>query len=385
MVSVLCGLLLSPATTVYRIEGDAYFRFVREGRAVFARSIGLRSEGGRLVSACGLPLVPSVSAQPGFTLDADGTVRSAGSVTGRVMVATFASSPSGPDPSGFFRSAARAQMVEPGGTVRIVAATTAPKPVQPSTDQVAPSEPKETAPPQPMPDPEFLRSGGVEVSFQDEPKVTGDSLTLGQIATVFARAELAPTLTGLDLGPTPAFGVARTIDRTFVLGRLRLAGVEVRSVRFLGPLRTTVRRAGQDVPHSEFVEAAVAYLAKGGSAQWESPTPGPTMTVPAGELRLTAETSSTNGLEASVTVGVYVDGKRFNGRTLRLRSTAPVASFRVGSVVPVRVKSGSVTVQTRGRVVQIDQRGGTVTVQLVESTTRVVGTGTPDGAVEVRA
>ena len=71
---------------------------------------------------------------------------------------------------------------------------------------------------------------------------------------------------------------------------------------------------------------------------------------PLGELELLNEGVSINGTRMSIVIGVYVDQKRINARTLTFNKESAPSAIRACGLVRVTIKSHDVYVETTGRV-----------------------------------
>lgn len=421
--SLVSLLLLAPVSIEVRVDGEGYLRFAREGRAVYAKQARLVVTNGRLAHESGPPVLPSIQIPNGvqsLNIDLEGRVLGAAGNEqrewGRLVLARFAEG-QGPLPGdGLLVAAHRPELGSPGegtfGVVRVPererpartpARTPAPRPrvTQPAADQPAPvpaqpaaqTPPKPESPPavqataEPVPAPpseEFLRSGGVQINLRAMTEVSTDVITIGQIGDVFAKADAASRIANLEFTRTPLIGVEVVVDRSRLVSRLRLAGFDAARVIIVGPADAKLRRKGQLVTHARFEEFAIGVATErlGPSARLASMTQAPDLIAPSGSLQLVAESFSSNGGRVSVNVAVFVDGRRFNSRTIQLANHAPVVSLRNGQMVKARIQHGGAVVVAQARVKSVDVRNNVVTV---ETDTGAVLRGVPaeGGIVEV--
>jgi molybdopterin biosynthesis enzyme len=107
------------------------------------------------------------------------------------------------------------------------------------------------------------------------------------------------------------------------------------------------------------------------------------MVAPMGQTTLVADSVTTSGAQTNVIIAVYVDGRRFNSRTLQLINRAPIAAVKVGTNVKVRVISNGAVVEISGRVKSVDQNTNQIVVTTDTGAT-LVGYPASGGIVEVK-
>lgn len=376
------------------VEGNGYLRFMSEGKMQYAKSATLVVIDGRLCAKNGAKLVPTITVSGTSPLDVslDGTVTMSKREVGRIVLALFAEELTGFSEEGFAASALRPNLGNPGegenGVIRTVssvnrvAVRTAPE--TPGTT-VAPKVSASLATDIPSRSKTGTESNTIHIKMSDKVEIGADLITLGEIADISAPKHLLEKIRGIELGTTPMIPVERIVERTRIVARLRASGIDPDLVSLVGPEKIRVQRKGQLITQSQFVEVAIRGSQLKGYGSLESQIPGPDLKVPVGELELVCESVSGSNTDLSVTIGVYVDGKRFNSRTVKLKSTVPAMSLKVGAIVSVRVKSGAVSVESKGKVVRVDPSTGTVTVTITDTGAQLTGTLAADGAVEVKA
>lgn len=389
-------LLFAPASPVtVRVDGEGYLRFLRDGRLVFAKDAKLVVRGGKLAHWDGPLVTPNVALAEGqdFTIGLDGTILSAGRDVGRLVLAIFPDDIRPIESQGFLVAAERPQLANPGegiaGVIRTEGKAEMPKspPVEESRDETPVASPKTVAGGVAPPTEAFLKAGGVQIVIDDMTEVEGDTIRLGEIATIYANSELAPKLAAIEISQTPPFGVNRIIDRSLLTARIRAAGLDPAKYVIVGSAQAKVTRPGQTVAHDDFVKAAIdASITKfGRNVTPQAKSQVNPLAVPKGSLELVAERISQSGSVVTVVVAALVDGKRINSRTISLVAAETAApSFRPGDTVNVRVRSGAIVVETTGRVKSVDPIAGTVTVVTETGATKIGILGN-DGFVEVLA
>jgi hypothetical protein len=173
---------------------------------------------------------------------------------------------------------------------------------------------------------------------------------------------------------------------------MRFAGLKPESYNIDVPENADIRRKGQTIPNSEFVVTAIKAILNNDSSisgTWKSTDSFADLEVPSGKLELKAEemTGMDTG-NASVIVAIFVDGTRFNSRTVHLKLKDNVPPVQIGAAVKVIIIAGRAQVEvpgvahTGGRMGQSIQ----VEVQLGNPPVKTFHTGivTGPGTVEVR-
>ncbi|MCH8979865.1 MAG: hypothetical protein IH945_11580 [Armatimonadetes bacterium] len=350
MITTLVVLAAQLSTSVY-VEGEGYLRFVRDGRAAYAIQAELTVRNNRLVHVSGPVVSPRVQV-PGtpdaIRVDLDGrvfgTYEGADRELGRLVLAVFPDDVRPVVDDGLLVSSYRPKSYSPGTNNAGVVRTGKPG----ATTNVAPKT-----------------TSAVQITLRESAVVETNQFTLGDIADVSAGPALKAKLEALDIARTPALGVKYRLAPSMVRSRLLRHGSEAKAYEILGATTVTVTRRGQDVTHEQFVAAAIieARKAVGGEAPLTAAGTGPTLVAPIGELELVGGNVIMSGSTVRVAVTVYVDGKRFNGRTVLLDNTDPISMLRIGQTVKVIVRSNAATVETSGKIRSINRATGTVVVR----------------------
>ena len=286
-------LLLALSQTTFaqtmkiKVDGDGHFRLIDGGKLHYAKSIELTVLDGRL-AAYGAKLVPSISLTSlvGLTFDMDGTVRQGGTAIGRLVLALFTEGFQPQGEGGLLSSSSRPIIGNPGegefGVIRpmgkdAVVNKSAPNKVpekdSPQSEQRSAASLSVDVPAQKV---KATNTGKAFVTIRDRAEMTGESITLGLIADITGPESIVDKLSQIELGTTPPIAVERIIDRSRVLSRIKIAGIDMEDVTLVSPEKIRVSRMGQTVKNDEFVAAAIrgAQL-KGYSPQLEATTPGP--------------------------------------------------------------------------------------------------------------
>lgn len=362
-----------------RVDGSGYLRFIQNGKMVYAKSAELTIVQGRLGIASGAKLVPAIEAATiqEISIDLNGQVKCTSGVIGSIVLAIFDAELPNPGDAKLIETASRPILAEPGDGETGVIRTTSSKSFVPPKRVVANKGSLAVDIKRPE------KSEGLVINIPESAEVDLDTFRLGDIAQITGKSEDVQKASQLDLGTTPPINIPRVIEQSKILYRLKSAGIDVSTVRIDGAAKTRVMRKGQTITHEQFVEAATRGAQMKGYSNLSSDAPGVNFVVLAGELQLVCEsvTSTENGI--NVTVGAYVDGKRFNSRTVKLRSTN--ISLRPGTVISVRVKSNAVMVELKAKVIKSDTTTGQVTVQTLDTGAQLIGVVKSDGTVEVKA
>ncbi|MBS1707993.1 MAG: hypothetical protein JSS65_04645 [Armatimonadetes bacterium] len=404
MTSAIFLLLAAQASIDIKVEGEGYFRFAREGRPVYAKSARLVVAQGRLASSSGPYLVPEtlVPGSPdGLRVSLAGDVYAHYSkgetLVGRIVLVQFGDDVRPVESSGFLLCSGKGEIGEAGqglfGVVRTVTKAEE-KPATAKADEIKIYD-EETEPvvqvtrthPQGNP---VMASGKVKVSLADRAQVDGETVLLGEVATVSANADLAPQLSALEVGITPPIGMTGTVTRASIERALAKAGVDPKLLTVDGPSLIRVSRSYQEIDQSSFVEAAISQsknrLGSNTKPAYDARHPEP-LKAPKGEVEFEVENIEVIGTTAACRVAVKVDGQRINSRDVKLKvdAVAPAATpkLRPGDLVVVRVRKNGLTVETKGKVRTIDNASGRVTVETTDTKAQIIGHVLPDGTVEV--
>lgn len=354
MIAAALGLaLLSPPTVTIQVEGEGWLRFLRDGRAVYAKSASLVAEGGRLAHLTGPSLLPEVAAASvdGLSIQ-NGDVLLGSSKAGKIVLARFPNG--GLTPDGAFHIAAdRPVLGAPGsdgfGTVRIVGqrapAKNDPAPVLPPTQ-------------------EEVAAGIIQVTIKSESEVEGDELLLGHFAQLHGAPADTARAAAVSLGSTPPLGSRRRIDRSLVASRLKLAGFDQEKIKVILPGSAYVQRKGQILTPDVLVKAAITAAEEKfdediALSPLQQPQP---LRLPMGDVKIIAEDVRASGSQAHVRLAVSVDGKPTERVTIRLANSAPVTTLKTGDTIKVVVISGAAKVETTGTIRHINQAQNRVTV-----------------------
>ncbi len=372
MLAPLCALVMTSPSISLRVEGEGYLRVSKANRVAFVKQRRFEWSSGRLVSDDGAALMPSIfvpNQARSVDVRPDGTVLADGAACGRILIARF----SGPAPSlssdGFFRSPERPALVEAGGASGLALRMD-------SFDAPVQAE---------APQPTQLASGTAVIAVRTQSQVDHSPFTLGDIADIRASDALARQLAGITIGDTPPIGVNRVLDEVRVNAKLRMAGVNLAKLRVTIPTGAVVVRRAQNVTADQLLEAARASIREkfGDAGELVPSAPGEPMLTPIGAIAITATSVTENGRFYRATVDVYVDGRKFNSRSLVLERRGVPMPLKVGANVEVRVVSSGIVVKMKGRVTRAGRAGEPVEVTTSDGT-KLTGQPLSEGVIEVK-
>jgi|SRR5579862_9115 len=343
---MIVALALASALSLpVKVDGEGYLRFVREGRIVYATSATLAIQGGVLGSR-GLPLTPAVRVPAQATkleVDLAGNISAdvpdGRKPCGQIVLARFDTKLA--EDNGFLVTMGRARIGNPGeGLFGVIRTTITGSGIQTQG-------------------PEYVGQPSIVVRKVTE--IEGDVVTLGDIGTITAEPATKATLEELAFCSTPSIGIDMAVTASRIEAIAKRAGIEVR-VEVEPP--SIVRRKSQTIKQEDFV--AVAIKAARASIGFEVPMtcldqPQGDFRAPLGQFELRAEDVTTSGMQMTVIVGVFIEGRRVNSRNVMLKLDAS-AQIKAGAIVKIVMKSSGVTVEVPGKTRTGGMVGQSVTV-----------------------
>ena len=319
--SILLAALLASASASFaqtlkiRVDGEGYLRFSHEGKVFYAKAANLKAEGGRLVAENGYKLTPGVAVNSLETIrvELDGTILQSQQVIGKFVLAQFESGLTGLDSLGFGSSASRPKLGNPGegefGVIRMDNG----RPIATVSKSLS----------------QDIKPGPALITITDACEVSSTTFSLADVAKIQGKFPSGFDPKSIILGDTPPLGVERILDRGRIFAKIRSAGYDVETLHIICPEKVKISKQGQTVSHDEFLAAAIkGASAKGYTSVDASSKQEPSMNVPQGDYQLVCETIQPNGDNVNVSVGVYVSGKRFNGRNVLLKNTTPAINIQ---------------------------------------------------------
>jgi flagella basal body P-ring formation protein FlgA len=179
--------------------------------------------------------------------------------------------------------------------------------------------------------------------------VTDESVTLADVATLEGEAAVLGTVV---LGPAPAPGASRGIDGRMILRRLRAAGFDGETTRYVIPATVRVSRAAQEIAAAEIeaaVEQAAPALLGPGERLRSLEVAGPTrVAVGAYDLRV-APPPPTRGAQRRFDVEVLMNERVVATTAVRARidASGPVVVTRRPVARGALVQAGDLVVEER--------------------------------------
>lgn len=388
----------APPRLAYVIEvaGEAFLRFSRDARVIYARQAEVVVVDGVLAHRDGWRTVPTISVPDdalALEFEDDGRVwavtASGRKACGRIALARFAPQTSFEESEGMLVAAVRPEIVFPGETVgeRIYA-----RPMPRVAGSVASRSPggAVSTPPRIASGPTSNPGRGhVRLSWGSEAEVDGGPVRLASILTIDAEPELASRIGQLEIGMAPAFTSPYSVTRERVVQRVVSIGVPADRIEWNGPRSITLKRRSQRVTSEMFAQAALAAVRArvGNEASLSLPDAGSgDYLAPVGKLELPVESLDPGPSGWTARVAVVVDGKRLNSRIVRIVGSVAEIGVRSGSIVKVRIAAGGATAEVLGRVRSNALVGASVevTVDMGGGPTSLTGTVIGPGLVEVK-
>ena len=381
LVTAMSGVEGSGASVSLQVEGEGYLRFSRQGRAVYAKGVQLVVRDGCLANQFGDPVLPSISASSGaLRIAEDGVIWQGESRLGRLVLAGFAAGARLSEREGVLVASDRPWFGFPGenglGVVRarangvpLVTGTTPKIAVpqgQPSAVQLLVTNQNATVSPRPSSTAGASTSQGqTQITVAQKSEVAGDQILLGEIATIDGGSA-TERLKVLSLGETPVIGARRVIDRNLLLAKLKNAGFKPESFSLVVPASAEVRRKSQEISAQTIVQEAAKSIESQGEADgYKTVGNQYDFLAPLGKLEIKSE--SVNGIgtkDITVVLGIYIDGKRLNSRTVKFTATQAAAQIRSGSQVKVVMKAGGAAIEIPGITRSAGIVGRMVTVEV---------------------
>lgn len=330
MILTALTMVLASTPVKVRVDGEGYLRFIVEGRIVYSQAETLVVKNGVLASAKGAVVTPSIRI-PGdvqFKVSLDGTVTASGSEVGHLVVALFDSRPF--QAGQFLASSYRAKLVNPGeagaGVIRMDGEGKATTPT--STIKTNSSA--------------NLKGAKLIIAVPELIEVSGDQVTLGDLGV--KDVQLAPT----TLFNSPPVGVSSPLTQYRLDSALKQANIEA---MFTLPRNAVIRRRSQVIKREAFNQAATQALLQklGVELPVNVVDNSGDFTAPDGPLELKAESFNSGSNTFMVTLGIYVEGKRINSRTVSLRADQTAVRVEANSKVTVVMRSAGLSVEVNAK------------------------------------
>lgn len=370
LLTTLC--LAGPATLPIRVEGEGYLRLAKNGRLNYATQVTLTSFKGAIGTTDGQTLLPRLSVEGEVTdlsVDLRGNITVKGKQVGRIVLAAF--------PGGKVTTGVVPDLVNPGEGVFGVIRAGEETPVAPKT--TAGPEKKSTVP-----------AGTTTLIVNAHPEVAGEQFTIGDISTIDGDAAVVEQIRVIGMGASPLPGTDRGLARVHILARLRMAGIDVTKVNVVVPEGATVTRKSQTIDSETLIDTArsTAQNRLGITANLVATKPPVPMTLPPGEVDLSAECGTMTQSGVTVTVTARVGNKVVGSRAMTLVLENPALGVKTGDTVRIRLVSHGATVECQGRATSSGVLGQNVNVTIsigASGTKTLTGVVKDAGIVEVSA
>lgn len=410
ITTLFLGMVLSApataATVQAKVDGLGYFRFAREGRAVYLKKCAFTIKGGKLVNSMGdytLPQIPLSDASEKLEIDLEGnvlaTVGGSTNKVGRLVLAIFSDTAALSEKDGVLIAADRPKLGNPGedvnGVIRMTEEDTKPvqtppaqnpptKPVEKPTEKPvenppvtkpAETKPAETKPAETKPNPPAITGKGVTIKIGAAATVVEDIIKLYDLAEIDTLdSALHRSLSAIELGKSPSVNGKTKLRRTDILAAIREAGYRTENFVIVVPDTVEVTREVKVVLASEFVAMAEQAIQQTGTQyQYELAEPAKDVKVPSGKITLVPGiVNGINTQNANVKVIIYqVTGegaamkiKEINSQTIRFKVKSAPVTIRSGTSVKVVMKAGSAEVEMLGMARSTASLGQAINVEV---------------------
>lgn len=345
-----------------RVDGEGYLRFLQNGSLIYQKEAELQIRKGVITNKKGDILSPQIHVKDTdrFSIDLNGTVWASlkSKSIGQLVIANCKGKKKTLLP-GVFKFEGPVKLGNPGedhwGVIRSLTFKSDSSPLETTTNSL---------------------SSDLILDFKSDVEVEEDQFTVGNLV----KNEVPSYLKSIVLGETPSFGTVRQLTRYQVESRMKIAGHNLQDFKSNFPAQMRVKRKAQSILHEQICEVALEAAKKQLGEVELAPGYQPTINAPLGELNLAVE--SLKGYKNSWTaiVGIYVDGKRFNGRSIQILCSGIRASLKAGSTVSVVLRSHGVLVETKGKLKMLKDNDAQVEVK---PNVIVEGILQKDGSIEV--
>jgi hypothetical protein len=231
--------------------------------------------------------------------------------------------------------------------------------------------------------------GVVQIDVLPDCEVASDEVLLGDIAQITADKATTARLAAVSIGATPPIGVRVPLVALRITTQLRAAQIDPSKFVVNVPHGACLARKATHIAQQQFVDCAIAFAKTQVEAgiDFACKDHNPDFLAPVGQAELKVEQYSPTLNGASVTVAVYVDGKRQNARSVRVEMTGvaggPLIRVPAMTRVKIIVRCNGAVVETTGRTVRPGIVGQTVDVE-TDDRSKHTGTLTGPSKVEVK-
>lgn len=357
---LVAGTVAQVGSPTLTIDGDGYFRMAHEGRIVYAKSAKWIITNGRVEEANGAVAMPLMEAPTGATavsVDQDGTVwittKGSKKEVGQLMLAVFAKADALQPQGSYLTAKSRPTLHTPGdGKAGLIQPSGSVAEGSRNPAQSTRIEPKATGK-LVIVAPESAQSKGARIILEDVVTFTGTA---------------PESVRKLDLGPAPTAGAPLRYQTSRLRGRLKTLGFVDGTFDIEGSDVIVIEASGQIVSSDQFLAAAreATGLASEVTATLEPDAVIEAFTAPAGKLELKLENKLSGKESMTIRLGIHVDGRRVNSKSITLIGSALAVAVKAGDAVKVRLAVQGIAVEVVG-FAKKDARIG----ELVEVTTQI--------------
>lgn len=419
ITTLFLGLLMSAPMAApslpAKVDGAGYFRFAREGRAVYMKKTVFGVKSGKLSNEFGDYTLPQILVSENtekLEIDLEGNVFAFKdgnkSRVGRLVLALFGEDVGLSEKDGVLVAADKPRLGNPGdetnGVIRMAegdpvktpAEKPAEKPIEKPIEKPA-EKPVEKPVEKPTENSSPNHAGkGITIRIHDA-AVVNDTVSLAEISEIeTADFETRNKLESLNVGKSPSLNGKATIRREEILRAIRAAGFKTEDYVIHCPDQIEVKREVKVIPASQFIDLAIQAIAQTGTKyDYELADKVYDVKVPPGKVTLMPGiVNGINTANANVKIVIYqVIGegaamkiKEINSQTVRFKTKVSPVVVRSGNAVRVVMKSGAAEVELLGTARSTANLGETINVEVRASDQKTLHIGTVVGAgrVEVK-
>jgi len=376
------AVIASPLSLGLRVEGNGYLRFALDGRIVYAKEARFSVAEGKLRHIAGanpMPMIEVPANASGLDAEPNGVlyavIGSERKEIGRLSLALFEAQTTLTPQGEFLIAKARPRLGTPGaegvGTIQILGLAT--KPISDAKASKA-----NGAPPVGM---------IAQIKVPAEVTLTGDRVVLADLGEIEANAEWGPKLEAIDFGAAPAVNFPLRLTRARVYSRIKFLGLDEKAFRLEMPEVVTVSARSQRVEPTALIDAArkLAQDKLGPNVKLDQIGEVSGYTAPLGALELRANDIEVRRDNVVVTLGIFVDGKQANTKSVAFTGTGLAAAVKANDAVKVIMRTNGIAVEAIGRVKKEARIGESVevTIEVGKEKTTHIGVVKGPGLVEV--
>ncbi len=389
-----------------KVDGEGYLRFAREGRLVFTKEAKLISLEGKLCHIDGPKLMPEITVPQSvktIKITLDGTVTGFNGQLkfelGRLVLGVSTIGEKLRNEGNFeFASERMTVGFASEDLLGVILDLTPKKVLGAGIDRPEFKPPIENKPPLTLPKPEPKPAVISTVSIKPThaaiavtEKVTFRPLFETELDEVRVRdviltrnANMTDEYLDTIIDKTPTFGAVRKVDGFRLKTAIIAAKLDTKGNAF-DSSSCTIKRASQQIIQADFTNAAIVKIKQiyGDDVVGTATNNLPAMALPKGLLTFEVTLGVLSNMKVPATVSVLVNGSKFNSRTFLVELTGLPSMPKVGAVMTVITRVSGVRVETRGRVISVDQANRSATIETDEKV-RLTGKVLNETTLEVK-